>query len=219
MRQLSKSPSTTHALVAAAAACLAMFAAGCGSESADSPQAATISSTTIEVTTTTSTPPAPPPVEVAPPEPLPESVLSEPDAVDCSQPMQAPTDQFGAPMSNGTSICATVVECADISEHYEFGTAHMSDGSLMYTSDCNAYNQQQKAQQQETPADPGTTAGRGYTCDDSGCTYPDGLTVPGYQRCGVGCGEAPTSGDVQGGWVACLDTGATMDQCREQLGN
>ncbi|WP_188543698.1 hypothetical protein [Rhodococcoides trifolii] len=151
--------------------------------------------------TTTELPPAP--------------VAVEPE-IDCSQPMAAPTDQFGAPMSNGTGACATVVACADISENYEFGTTHMSDGTLMYTADCNDYNQQQKADQQaQAPVDPGTTADRGYTCTDAGCVYPDGSFVPGYQRCGVACGEPPTSGDVQGGWVDCLNTGATIEECRE----
>nr|WP_296779085.1 hypothetical protein [Rhodococcus sp. (in: high G+C Gram-positive bacteria)] len=140
-------------------------------------------------------------------------------AIDCGQQMQAPTDQFGSPMSSGTSICATVVECADISENYEYGTTRMSDGSLMYTDACYDYNQQQNAQEQAAIVDPGTTADRGYTCDEVQCTNPDGSFVPNYQRCGVACGEPPTSGDVQGGWVNCLDTGATMEQCREQLGN
>ena len=40
---------------------------------------------------------------------------------------------------------------------------------------------------------------RGYSCDKTTCVYPDGSPVPGYKRCGVGCGEPPTSGDIQSG--------------------
>ncbi|MBC2639075.1 MULTISPECIES: hypothetical protein [unclassified Rhodococcus (in: high G+C Gram-positive bacteria)] len=129
--------------------------------------------------------------------------------------MPAPTNQFGAPMSSGTSICATVVACADISENYEPGTTHMSDGTLMYTEECNDYYFTQKAEQQP---DPGTTSGRGYTCNESGCVWPDGSPVPNYQRCGEMCGEPPTSGDIQGKWFECLNSGATEEECRSQQG-
>jgi len=44
-----------------------------------------------------------------------------------------------------------------------------------------------------------TANSRGYTCTANGCSYPDGSAVPDSKRCGVACGEPPTSGDVQGG--------------------
>ncbi|WP_143549047.1 hypothetical protein [Rhodococcus sp. ACS1] len=176
----------------------------------------------VDTTTTISTPPTTTATTLSPaasPEP-PPSAEDQPQAtpaetVDCSQPMPAPTNQFGAPMSSGTSICATVVACADISENYEPGTTHMSDGTLMYTEDCNDYYFTQKAEQQP---DPGTTSGRGYTCDKSGCVWPDGSPVPNYQRCGEMCGEPPTSGDIQGKWFECLNSGATEEECRLQQG-
>ncbi|MBM9467290.1 hypothetical protein [Nakamurella leprariae] len=42
------------------------------------------------------------------------------------------------------------------------------------------------------------TSPRGYSCyDDDVCRWPDGSQVPNYQRCGLACGEPPTSGDLQ----------------------
>lgn len=162
----------------------------------------------------------PPPASASPTEEPASTVEAVPTAeeVDCSQPMPVQTNQFGAPMSNGTGICATVVACADPSEHYEPGTTHMSDGTLMYTQDCNdAFYAQQPAEPEPAPQpDPGTTAGRGYTCDSDIRIWPDGSPVPGYQRCGEMCGEPPTSGDIQGAWFACLESGATEDECRMQ---
>jgi hypothetical protein len=43
---------------------------------------------------------------------------------------------------------------------------------------------------------------RGYSCTKTGCVYPDGSQVPDYKRCGVACGEPPTSGDIQSGRAA-----------------
>ncbi|MEU4313117.1 hypothetical protein [Nocardia sp. NPDC024068] len=58
--------------------------------------------------------------------------------------------------------------------------------------------------------DPNT---RGYTCGEDGCRYPDGAEVPGYQRCGLLCGEPPTSGDVQSGVADCFESGVSYDEC------
>lgn len=68
---------------------------------------------------------------------------------------------------------------------------------------------------QPTPAnDP---YGRDYQCDAQGanCTYPDGSPVPGYQRCGTQCGEAPTSGEVQRKWIECIAV-KSEEQCRAE---
>lgn len=60
-------------------------------------------------------------------------------------------------------------------------------------------------------------------CDGTACEFPDGSViddpdgvvapsptpVPGYQRCGVSCGEAPTSGEVQ----ACVVDALPADVC------
>ena len=59
------------------------------------------------------------------------------------------------------------------------------------------------------PRDPNT---RNYTCTDA-CRYPDGSFVPGYLRCGVLCGEPPTSGDVQSGFYDCFSAGGTYEEC------
>ncbi|MFI9511303.1 hypothetical protein [Nocardia sp. NPDC052566] len=58
--------------------------------------------------------------------------------------------------------------------------------------------------------DPNT---RGYTCDEDACRWPDGSNVPGAHRCGLLCGEPPTSGDVQSGFYDCFKTGADFEEC------
>lgn len=68
--------------------------------------------------------------------------------------------------------------------------------------------------QQPMPRDPNT---RGYTCDTDGCRYPDGSEVPGDQRCGILCGEPPTSGDVQSGLAECFNSGAPFEECEGRL--
>lgn len=55
----------------------------------------------------------------------------------------------------------------------------------------------------------GSSGSRGYTCrpDEDICRFPDGSEVPNSYRCGVRCGETPTSADVQtaygcaAGWI------------------
>lgn len=48
------------------------------------------------------------------------------------------------------------------------------------------------------PAAPtGTTSDRGYSCNSTGCYWPDGSPVINAERCGLMCGEPPTSGDIQ----------------------
>jgi len=53
----------------------------------------------------------------------------------------------------------------------------------------------------------GTTSTRGYSCDASRCYWPDGTQVINADRCGLLCGEPPTSGDIQtqsgceAGWI------------------
>lgn len=58
---------------------------------------------------------------------------------------------------------------------------------------------------------------RDYTCDDSGCHYPDGSEVPGYKRCGLLCGEPPTSGDVQSGLYDCVQSGVPFEECEARM--
>lgn len=47
----------------------------------------------------------------------------------------------------------------------------------------------------QTPV--GTTSTRGYSCTPDSCYWPDGSFVIGADRCGIACGEPPTSGDIQ----------------------
>jgi hypothetical protein len=64
------------------------------------------------------------------------------------------------------------------------------------------------------PRDPNT---RGYTCDRDACRWPDGTGVPNYQRCGLLCGEPPTSGDMQSGLSDCFETGAAFEECERRI--
>ena len=57
---------------------------------------------------------------------------------------------------------------------------------------------------------------RGYTCDNNGCHFPDGSAVPGYRRCGILCGEPPTSGDVQSGLAECFNAGKPFEECEHR---
>ena len=59
------------------------------------------------------------------------------------------------------------------------------------------------------PIDPNR---RLYTCTDA-CRLPDGSFVPNYQRCGILCGEPPTSGDIQSGLADCFNSGAPYQDC------
>ena len=74
-------------------------------------------------------------------------------------------------------------ECGDPSL-YQSGTAIYSDGSTGYEADCDTYV--------PPPPDNGT----GYPYDPSEDRNGDGV-VNGYERCGVACGDEPTSGDIQ----------------------
>ncbi|MEU1981662.1 hypothetical protein [Nocardia sp. NPDC019395] len=64
------------------------------------------------------------------------------------------------------------------------------------------------------PRDPNT---REYSCTENGCNFPDGSEVPAYQRCGILCGEPPTSGDVQSGLDECFRSGAPFEECEGRL--
>lgn len=63
--------------------------------------------------------------------------------------------------------------------------------------------------------DPNT---RAYTCVNGVCRMPDGSIAPGYQRCGILCGEPPTSGDIQSGFSDCFNSGASFEECERRIG-
>ncbi|UGT44207.1 hypothetical protein LTV02_12790 [Nocardia yamanashiensis] len=64
------------------------------------------------------------------------------------------------------------------------------------------------------PSDPNA---RQYTCDEQACRWPDGSFVPNYQRCGILCGEPPTSGDIQSGLYDCFSTGTDFEDCEKRI--
>ncbi|NMN98264.1 hypothetical protein [Antrihabitans stalactiti] len=57
---------------------------------------------------------------------------------------------------------------------------------------------------------------RGYTCDATACYWPNGERVINADRCGVRCGEPPTSGDKQSDWNDCI-AAKPLEVCREEL--
>ncbi|WP_405493096.1 hypothetical protein [Nocardia sp. NBC_00511] len=64
------------------------------------------------------------------------------------------------------------------------------------------------------PMDPNS---RGYNCNSQTCRWPDGSTVPNYQRCGLLCGEPPTNSDIQSGLNDCFQTGADFEDCESRI--
>ncbi|MGW0179809.1 hypothetical protein [Nocardia sp. NPDC003345] len=93
----------------------------------------------------------------------------------------------------------------------EPGAAGQANGRTVYcTAIVNSEAHVWSYSQTPLARDPNT---RGYTCDDDGCRYPDGAEVPGAQRCGLLCGEPPTSGDVQSGMADCFYSGVGYDEC------
>ncbi|TSD98194.1 hypothetical protein FOS14_14515 [Skermania sp. ID1734] len=57
---------------------------------------------------------------------------------------------------------------------------------------------------------------RPYACDRDVCRLPDGSVAPNYMRCGILCGEPPTSGDVQSGLSACFNSGVAFEECERR---
>ncbi|MGI5218108.1 hypothetical protein [Nocardia sp. CA-290969] len=93
--------------------------------------------------------------------------------------------------------------------------AYLEDGRTVY---CTQVAQTDafvwSYSRQPMPRDPNT---REYSCDGDGCRYADGSEVPGYQRCGILCGEPPTSGDVQSGLAECFDSGTPFEECEGRM--
>lgn len=64
------------------------------------------------------------------------------------------------------------------------------------------------------PLDPNS---RGYSCDGTTCRWPDGSIVANYLRCGILCGEPPTSGDIQSGLSDCFGAGTDFEECEARI--
>jgi hypothetical protein len=91
--------------------------------------------------------------------------------------------------------------------------AHTADGRTVYCTRVSRTDAWVWAYTPDLmPIDPNA---RGYTCTDV-CRFPDGSIAPNYLRCGVLCGEPPTSGDIQSGFYDCFRSGATYEECRQR---
>lgn len=99
------------------------------------------------------------------------------------------------------------------SDHGAVG--HLADGRTVY---CTQVMQTDafvwSYSRSPIPRDPNT---RDYSCDAVECHYPDGSDVPGYRRCGILCGEPPTSGDVQSGLYDCFRSGTPYEECEARM--
>jgi hypothetical protein len=115
----------------------------------------------------------------------PTSTTSAPASSSTSQP---PSTTAEAPLAPPPPVVEpepepVTFECGDPTL-YQLGTAIYSDGSTGYEAACDTYV--------PPPADNQT----GYPYDPSQDRNGDGV-VNGYERCGLACGEEPTSGDIQ----------------------
>lgn len=121
-----------------------------------------------------------------------------------------------APVEPAALPAPVTFECGDFSL-YQSGTALYSDGTTGYEASCDTYQAPVEkvlwyCDYPETAVyTDGTSSGTDPVCiyDDEpvnpGGGYPyiasedrngDGV-VNGYERCGLACGEEPTSGDIQ----------------------
>ncbi|MEU2038719.1 hypothetical protein [Nocardia niwae] len=98
--------------------------------------------------------------------------------------------------------------------HDPGAVGHLADGRTVYCTQVqNTDAFVWSYSRNPIPRDPHT---RGYTCDSDACHRPDGTAVPNYERCGILCGEPPTSGDVQSGLYDCFETGAEFEECERR---
>lgn len=102
-----------------------------------------------------------------------------------------------AATSPATAAEPYIVECLEGAP----GPALFSDGHTRFSDWCAQRASGATTLEAEgdiaRQAPTGTTSTRGYSCDSDGCYWPDGSNVAGADRCGVTCGEAPTSGEMQ----------------------
>ncbi|MGQ4619355.1 hypothetical protein [Nocardia sp. R7R-8] len=119
-----------------------------------------------------------------------------------------------APVPSGSGSAESVVSLNDYcQEHGAVG--RLADGRTVYCTrvqDTDAFVWSYS--RHPIPRDPNT---RDYTCDSDACHRPDGAAVPTYQRCGMLCGEPPTSGDIQSGRYDCVKAGAAFEECERRL--
>lgn len=120
-----------------------------------------------------------------------------------------PSGSGSAGPSNGSTVTLNDY-CQDPG-----AVGHLADGRTVYCTQVqNTDAFVWSYSRNPIPRDPHT---RGYTCDSDACHRPDGTAVPNYERCGILCGEPPTSGDVQSGLDDCFATGAEFEECERRM--
>lgn len=123
-----------------------------------------------------------------------------------------------APMPSGSggtqSSGDAAVELNDYC-HEHGAVGRLADGRTVYCTQVQRTDAYVWSYRRDPiPLDPNT---RDYACDSDACFRSDGARVPNYQRCGVLCGEPPTSGDIQCGLYDCFETGAAFEECERRI--
>ena len=182
----------------ATAALCALSVAGCGTSDTDSPAPERPSSSPAETTTaapsTTSVPPPPPTTAEA----------EQPVTFECGDPSlyQPGTAVYSDGTTGYDASCDTVpAPVAPTLQYCDYGgVAVYTDGTYSSTDPACP----------DTRTDPGAGTS-GYPYDPSQDRDGDGV-VSGYERCGMACGEAPTSGETQMQYL-CQQGTVTGPQC------
>lgn len=131
--------------------------------------------------------------------------------------MVAPAGAVTAPGSGSGSPTAAPGPEVELNAYCDDhgGSAHLVNGRTVYCTQVEGTDAYVWSYSRGPLShDPNT---RGYTCDDNGCHFPDGSAVPGYQRCGILCGEPPTSGDIQSGLADCFNAGTPFEECERRM--
>ncbi|WP_254593076.1 hypothetical protein [Prescottella equi] len=170
----------------AALASLSLTACGGGDDPAEAPPSPPVTST-VDATTPTSTTPTTTTAEVAP-------VTFECGDLSIYQSGTAlyPDGTTGYEASCDTYVPpATTAAPAKVLRYCDYpGTAIYTDGSYSTTDPACA------TMRAEANTNTNPNPGGGYPYDPEEDLNGDGV-VHGYERCGVRCGKAPTSGDIQ----------------------
>ncbi|GBF17583.1 hypothetical protein Br6_04990 [Rhodococcus sp. Br-6] len=172
----------------AALASLSLTACGGGDDPAEAPPTTPVTTTVAATTTTSTTPP-----------PTTTTAEAAPITFECGDLSiyQSGTALYSDGTTGYEASCdtyvppATTEAPAKVLRYCDYpGTAVYTDGSYSTTDPACA------AMRAETNTNTNPNPGGGYPYDPEEDRNGDGV-VHGYERCGVRCGKAPTSGDIQ----------------------
>lgn len=164
-------------------ASLSLTACGGGDDPAEAPPTTPVTTTVAATTTTSTTPPS-----------TTTTAEAAPITFECGDLSiyQSGTALYSDGTTGYEASCDTYVPPpAKVLQYCDYpGTAVYTDGSYSTTDPACA------AMRAETNTNTNPNPGGGYPYDPEEDRNGDGV-VHGYERCGVRCGKAPTSGDIQ----------------------